>query len=104
MKSRAKVEPGSGKHTVSNALSEGPKLRYLLEDENERASCRRRAGTIVPTAEHFGDLITTDHKIFSEESESRKNHRYAVWHKIWQRNGYNPTHAKQKLPKKHKSV
>ena len=32
----------------------------------------------MPRAENFGDLITTDHKILSEESESRKNHRYAV--------------------------
>ena len=29
-------------------------------------------------AEHFGDLITADHKVVSEESESRYNHRYAV--------------------------
>ena len=32
----------------------------------------------MPRAEHFGDLITADHKILSEESESRNNHRYAV--------------------------
>ena len=43
-----------------------------------RASCRRRAGTIVPRAEHFGDLITADHKILREESESRNNHRCTV--------------------------
>ena len=29
-------------------------------------------------AEHFGDLISADHKIPSEESASRNNHRYAV--------------------------
>ena len=40
-----------------------------------RASCRRRAGTVVPKAAHFGDLITADYKILSEESESRNNHR-----------------------------
>ena len=39
---------------------------------------RRRAGTVVPRAEHFGDLITADDKIISEGSESRDNHRYAV--------------------------
>ena len=32
----------------------------------------------MPRAEHFGDLITADHKILSEESESDNNHRYAV--------------------------
>ena len=43
-----------------------------------RASCRRRACTVVAKAEHVGDLITADHKVLSEESESRNNHRYAV--------------------------
>ena len=28
--------------------------------------------------EEFGDLITADHKVFNEEGESRKHHRYAV--------------------------
>ena len=32
----------------------------------------------VPRAEKLGDMITADHKILSEESESRNNHRYAV--------------------------
>ena len=43
-----------------------------------RSSCRGRAGTVVPSAEHVGDLITADHKVLSDESESRNNHRYAV--------------------------
>ena len=64
---RAKVEPGSGQHS---AFLHFPKIT--------RASCRRRAGTVVPRAEHFGDLITADHKVLSEECESRNNHRYAV--------------------------
>ena len=29
-------------------------------------------------AENFGDLITADHKVLSENCESRNNHRYAV--------------------------
>ena len=32
----------------------------------------------MPRADNFGTLINADHKIFSEESESRNNHRYAV--------------------------
>ena len=32
----------------------------------------------MPRAVHFVDLITADHKVLSEESESRHNHRYAV--------------------------
>ena len=38
MEPRAKVEPDSGTHSLQkNALSEGPKLWYLLEDENNRS-------------------------------------------------------------------
>ena len=43
-----------------------------------RAPCRRRNGGAVPRAENFGDLITADHKVLSENCESRNNHRYAV--------------------------
>ena len=43
-----------------------------------RAPCRRRNGGVVLRAENFGDLMTADHKVLSEESESRKIHRYAV--------------------------
>ena len=32
----------------------------------------------MPRAEIFVDLITEDHKVLSEESESLNNHRYAV--------------------------
>ena len=43
-----------------------------------RAPCRRRNDEAVPRAEKFGDLITADHKILSDNCESRNNHRYAV--------------------------
>ena len=32
----------------------------------------------VPRAENFGDLITADHKVLSDNCESRNNRRYAV--------------------------
>ena len=65
-----------------------------------RASCRRRAGTVVPRAENFGDLINADH-----EFPVKKVNRVTIidmpwWCKTWQRSGYNPTHAKQKLPRR----
>ena len=78
MESRAKVEPGSGKHSVFTHYLKDPNCDLCLKTKITRASCRRRAGTVVPRAESFGDLITADHKILSEESESRNNHRYAV--------------------------
>ena len=40
--------------------------------------CRRRNGEAVPRAANFGDLITADHKVLSDNCESRNNHRYAV--------------------------
>ena len=43
-----------------------------------RAPCRRRNGGAVLRAEIFGDLITADHNVLSENCESRNNHRYAV--------------------------
>ena len=43
-----------------------------------RALCRKRTGDAVTRAEHFGDLITADHKVLSEGCQSRNNHRHAV--------------------------
>ena len=52
-----------------------------------RASCRRRAGSVLPKAENIGDFITAEHKVLSEESEARKNHRYSVVVQDWQNSG-----------------
>ena len=43
-----------------------------------RAPCRRRNGEAVPRAANFGDLMTADHKVLSDNCESRNKHRYAV--------------------------
>ena len=72
------MEPGSGKHSVCTHFPKDPNCGICLKTKITRASCRRRAGTVVPRAEHFGDLITIYQKVRSEESESRNNHRYAV--------------------------
>ena len=56
MESLGKVEPGSGKHRVSTRTFRRTQIAIS-------ASCRRRAGTVVPRAENFGDLITADHEI-----------------------------------------
>ena len=78
MESRAKVEPGSGKLFVYTHFSKDPSFDICWKTKITRASCRRRAGTVVPRAERFRDLITADHKILSEGSESRDSHRDAV--------------------------
>ena len=72
------MEPGSGNHSVYTHFPKDPNCDICLKRKMTRVSCRRRSGTVVPRAEHFGDLITADHKILSEESESRNNRRYAV--------------------------
>ena len=69
---------GSGKHSVKSHFPKDRNCDICLRTNITWASCRRRAGAVVPRAEHFGDLITADHKVLSEESESRNNHRYAV--------------------------
>ena len=68
----------SGKHSVFIHFPQDPNCDICFKTKMTRASCRRRAGTVVPRADNVGDLITADHKILSEGSESRNNHRYAV--------------------------
>ena len=75
--SRAKADPGLGKYSVHTNFPKDPNCDTCLKTQITTASCRRRA-TVVPKAEPFGDLITADPKIFSEECESRNNHRCAV--------------------------
>ena len=63
---------------VFHSLPERPRLRRLLENKNDKASCRRRIGEALLRAEKFGDLITADHKVHNEGCESRDNQWYAV--------------------------
>ena len=74
MESRAKVASCSGKHSVYTHIPKDPNCDICFKTKITRASSRRRAGTVVPRAENFDDLITADHKILSEESD----HRYFV--------------------------
>ena len=66
-----------GKHSV---YTQFPKDRNceICQRTTITAPCRRRIGGAVPRATHFGDLITADHKVLSDNCESRNNHRYAV--------------------------
>ena len=51
------------------------KNRYLPKLQGPHAEDAMAA---VPRAANFGDLITADHKVLSDNCESRNNHRYAV--------------------------
>ena len=73
-----KVAENLRKHSIFAHFPEKPRLRRLLENQNNKGSCRRRTGEGPPRAEKFGDLITSDHNVLNEECESRNNHRYAV--------------------------
>ena len=74
----AKVETKSRKHSFETRFPKDRNCDVFLRTETTRAPCRRRTGEALPRAEKFRDLVTTDHKVLNEGSESRNNHRYAV--------------------------
>ena len=67
-----------GKQSVGTHFSQDRNCEICQMTKFTRAPCRRRIGEAVPRAEKFGDLITADHKVLSDNCESRNNHRYAV--------------------------
>ena len=67
-----------GKHSVYTHFPKDQNCEICQRTKITRVPCRRRNGGAVPRAEHFGDLMTADHKVLSENCESRNNHRYAV--------------------------
>ena len=67
-----------GKHSVYTHFPKDRNCEICQRTKITRAPCRRRNGGAVPRAESFGDLITADHKVLSENCESRNNHRYAI--------------------------
>ena len=67
-----------GKHSVYTHFAKDRNCEICQRTKITRAPCRRRNGGAVPRPENFGDLITADHKVLSENCESRNNHRYAV--------------------------
>ena len=67
-----------GKHNVHTHFPKDRNCEICKRTKITRAPCRRRNGEAVPRAEKFGDLITADHKVLSDNCESRNNHRDAV--------------------------
>ena len=67
-----------GKHSVKTHFPKDRNCEICKRTKITRAPCRRRIGGAVPRAENFGDLITADHKVLSDNCESRNIHRYAV--------------------------
>ena len=67
-----------GKHIVYIHFPEDRNCEICQRTKITRAPCRIRNGGAVLRAENFGDLITADQKVLSENCESRNNHRHAV--------------------------
>ena len=67
-----------GKHNVYTHFPKDRNCEICKRTKITRAPCRRRNGETVSRAVNFGDLTTADHKVLSDNCESRNNHRYAV--------------------------
>ena len=61
-----------GKHSVDTHFPKERNCEICQRTKITRAPCRRRNGGAVRHAENFGDLITADHKVLSDNCESRK--------------------------------
>ena len=66
------------KHSVYTHFPKDRNCEICKRTKITRAPCRRRNGGTVPRAVNFGDLITADHKVLSENCKSRNHHRYAI--------------------------
>ena len=64
-------------HSVYTHFPKDRNCEICQRTKITRAPCRRRNGEAVPRAEKFGVLITADHKVLSDNCESRNNHRCA---------------------------
>ena len=93
-----------GKHSVYTHFSKDRNCEICQRTKITRAPCRRRNGGAAPRAEKFGDLITADHKVLSENCESRNNHRYAIVVQDLATQWIQPYPCKKKLIKKHKGA
>ena len=62
-----------GKHSVYTHFPKDRNCRSVRGQKLQGP--RARNGGAVPRAERFGDLITADHKVLSDNCESRNNHQ-----------------------------
>ena len=67
-----------GKHSENTHFPKDRNCEICQRTKITRVPCRRRIGGAVFRAENFGDLITADHEVLTENCESRNNHRYAI--------------------------
>ena len=66
------------KHSILTHFTKDRNCKVCNRTKIATAPCRKRTGTAIPRAENFGDLMTANHKVLSDGSESRNNRRYSV--------------------------
>ena len=94
------MEQGSGEHSVFTHFPKYQNCEICLKTKTTRASCRRRAGTVVPRAENLFDLIAADTKFLLKDVNCGTIIDMQSWYKIWQHSRYSHARVKQKLLKK----
>ena len=67
-----------GKHSFYTHFPKDRNCEICQRTKITRTPCRRRIGRVVLVPQIFGVLISADHKVLSDNCESRNNHRYAV--------------------------
>ena len=67
-----------GKHNVHTHFLKDRNCEICKRTKITRAPCRRRKGEAVTSCCKFRVFITADHKVLSDNCESRNNRRYAV--------------------------
>ena len=97
----AKVVTQKRKHSLKTHVPKDRNLDVCSRTKIARVPCRRCDEGSFPRALKFGDLITADHKILNDGSESRNNHRL---YKISPLSGYNLIRVRPKLLRRRKRV
>ena len=86
-----------GKHSVFTHFPKDRNCEICQRTKITRAPCRRRNGEAVLRAENFGDLITADHKVLSDNCEfSQQSPDLQSWCRTWPPSGSSHIRAKQK--------
>ena len=91
-----KVETQQRKHSIYNHFPKDRNCDISLRIKTTRVPCRRRNEGSIPRAEKFGDLMTADHEVVNEGSESRN--------KISPLSGYNLIRVRTRIRRKRRRV
>ena len=67
-----------GKHSVYTNFPKGRNCEICKRTKITRGPVQKTQWRSRTSCRQFGDLITADHKVLSDNWESRNNHRYAV--------------------------